>query len=379
MIPTSDSFGRIIDCRTLVFDGQYFGLTESEVLGLAAELYSFVERSFGEACVLSWRCREKALKGLDGIAKAHIKDDEIFDISVLGDVKSDLVYDKKSLRAYDRRLMYDPVFTMGLTPFHASCDYPAYADGELAPHMGSAREYRQVLKKLFALEGRIDMGQFRRHDLEAAVFAQTDEDHDGRFRGSFYLRISCHSLGEELDDMAQRLLTLGRSVSQRLVNVNMTIGVEQSASGWNLYFAGLNIDPTHDDTEQKLRRRAEYLYLSKVGWANIISPAVSGILPQSAEPPFEALENGAVCVRLDGGVSETTLSGLKRLKSALYPAMLPAVSEFDLDYPYLRSHWENIAVLDDELHVQNDQIIFTQNGKADTDYLLKPASYINLT
>lgn len=36
MIPTSDSFGRIIDCRALVFDGQYFGLTESEALGLAA-------------------------------------------------------------------------------------------------------------------------------------------------------------------------------------------------------------------------------------------------------------------------------------------------------------------------------------------------------
>ena len=59
--------------------------------------------------------------------------------------------------------------------------------------------------------------------------------------------------------------------------------------------------------------------------------------------------------------------------------MLPAVSELDLDYPYLRSHWENIAVLDDELHAQNDQIIFTQNDKADMDYLLKPASYINLT
>lgn len=371
MIPTSDSFGRIIDCRTLVFDWQYFGLTESEVLGLAAELYSFVERSFGEACVLSWRCRDKALKGLDGIAKAHIKDDEIFDISVLGDVKSDLVYDKKSLRAYDRRLMYDPVFTMVPTPFHASCDYPAYAESELAPHMGSAREYRQALEKLFALEGRIDTGLFRRHDLEAAVFAQADEDHDGRFRGSFYLRISCHSLGEELDDMAQRLLTLGRSVSQRLVNVNMAVGVEQSASGWDLYFAGLNIDPSHDETEQKLRRRAEYLYLNKVGWANIISPAVSRLLPGSAKPPFEALGNGAVCIRLDAGVSETTLSGLKRLKSALYPAMLPSVSEFDLKYPYLRSHWENIAVLDDELHVQDDKIIISQNGKADKAYLLK--------
>jgi len=36
----------------------------------------------------------------------------------------------------------------------------------------------------------------------------------------------------------------------------MAVGVEQSASGWDLYFAGLNIDPTHDETEQKLRRRA---------------------------------------------------------------------------------------------------------------------------
>lgn len=74
---------------------------------------------------------------------------------------------------------------------------------------------------------------------------------------------------------------------------------------------------------------------------------------------------------LDAGVSETTLIDLKRLKSALYSAMLPSVSEFDLDYPYLRSHWENIAVLDDELHVQDDKIILTQNGKADKNYLLK--------
>lgn len=74
---------------------------------------------------------------------------------------------------------------------------------------------------------------------------------------------------------------------------------------------------------------------------------------------------------LDGGVSETTLSGLKRLKSALYPAMLPTVSEFDRNYPYLRSHWENIAVLDDELHVQDGKIILTQNGKTDKNYLLK--------
>ena len=202
MIPTAESFGKIIDCRELSLEGRFYCLSAEKMIELAKSIFSFIDRRFGESCVLLWKRNDRAVKTVDDINAKAVKNDGIFDLSVFGDVKSDLVYDKKSLRVYDRRLMYDPVFTMGLTPFHASCDYPAYADGELAPHMGSAREYRQVLKKLFALEGRIDMWQFRRHDLEAAVFAQTDEDHDGRFRGSFYLRISCHSLDKELDDMA---------------------------------------------------------------------------------------------------------------------------------------------------------------------------------
>ena len=379
MIPTSDSFGRIIDCRTLVFDGQYFGLTESEMLGLAAELYSFVERSFGEACVLSWRCREKALKGLDGIAKAHIKDDEIFDISVLGDVKSDLVYDKKSLRAYDRRLLYDPVYTLGLAPGDASADYPAYSQRELEPCKNDTAMLREAVMRIFSEEGRINKNLFSQHDVEGAFFAYHMEEQAELFSGEFKLHISCFSLGDELDNMAAELYKFGQLVALDFTNVNMVIGIMQTDSDWDRYFGTLNTDEADDETGFMMRCRAEFMYLHKVGWANIISPTVSRLLSDESKALFNTLENGAVCARLGCTASETTLKALKRLKSALYPAMLPAVSEFDLDYPYLRSHWENIAVLDDELHVQNDQIIFTQNGKADTDYLLKPASYINLT
>lgn len=379
MIPTSDSFGRIIDCRTLVFDGQYFGLTESEVLGLAAELYSFVERSFGEACVLSWRCREKALKGLDGIAKAHIKDDEIFDISVLGDVKSDLVYDKKSLRVYDRRLLYDPVYTLGLAPGDASADYPAYSQRELEPCKNDTAMLREAVMRIFSEEGRINKNLFSQHDVEGAFFAYHMEEQAELFSGEFKLHISCFSLGDELDNMAAELYKFGQLVALDFTNVNMVIGIMQTDSDWDRYFGTLNTDEADDETGFMMRCRAEFMYLHKVGWANIISPTVSRLLPDESKALFNTLENGAVCARLGCTASETTLKALKRLKTELYPALLPAVSEFDLDYPYLRSHWENIAVLDDELHVQNDQIIFTQNGKADTDYLLKPASYINLT
>lgn len=379
MIPTSDSFGRIIDCRTLVFDGQYFGLTESEVLGLAAELYSFVERSFGEACVLSWRCREKALKGLDGIAKAHIKDDEIFDISVLGDVKSDLVYDKKSLRVYDRRLLYDPVYTLGLAPGDASADYPAYSQRELEPCKNDTAMLREAVMRIFSEEGRINKNLFSQHDVEGAFFAYHMEEQAELFSGEFKLHISCFSLGDELDNMAAELYKFGQLVALDFTNVNMVIGIMQTDSDWDRYFGTLNTDEADDETGFIMRCRAEFMYLHKVGWANIISPTVSRLLPDESKALFNTLENGAVCARLGCTASETTLKALKRLKTELYPALLPAVSEFDLDYPYLRSHWENIAVLDDELHVQNDQIIFTQNGKADTDYLLKPASYINLT
>lgn len=379
MISTSASFGRIIDCRTLVFDGQYFGLTESEVLGLAAELYSFVERSFGEACVLSWRCREKALKGLDGIAKAHIKDDEIFDISVLGDVKSDLVYDKKSLRVYDRRLLYDPVYTLGLAPGDASADYPAYSQRELEPCKNDTAMLREAVMRIFSEEGRINKNLFSQHDVEGAFFAYHMEEQAELFSGEFKLHISCFSLGDELDNMAAELYKFGQLVALDFTNVNMVIGIMQTDSDWDRYFGTLNTDEADDETGFMMRCRAEFMYLHKVGWANIISPTVSRLLPDESKALFNTLENGAVCARLGCTASETTLKALKRLKTELYPALLPAVSEFDLDYPYLRSHWENIAVLDDELHVQNDQIIFTQNGKADTDYLLKPASYINLT
>lgn len=379
MIPTSDSFGRINDCRTLVFDGQYFGLTESEVLGLAAELYSFVERSFGEACVLSWRCREKALKGLDGIAKAHIKDDEIFDISVLGDVKSDLVYDKKSLRVYDRRLLYDPVYTLGLAPGDASADYPAYSQRELEPCKNDTAMLREAVMRIFSEEGRINKNLFSQHDVEGAFFAYHMEEQAELFSGEFKLHISCFSLGDELDNMAAELYKFGQLVALDFTNVNMVIGIMQTDSDWDRYFGTLNTDEADDETGFMMRCRAEFMYLHKVGWANIISPTVSRLLPDESKALFNTLENGAVCARLGCTASETTLKALKRLKSALYPAMLPAVSEFDLDYPYLRSHWENIAVLDDELHVQNDKILLTQNGKADKDHLLKPASYISLT
>lgn len=371
MIPTSDSFGRIIDCRTLVFDGQYFGLTESEVLGLAAELYSFVERSFGEACVLSWRCRDKALKGWDGIAKAHIKDDEIFDISVLGDVKSDLVYDKKSLRAYDRRLLYDPVYTLGLAPGDASADYPAYSQCELEPCKNDTAMLREAVMRIFSEEGRINKNLFSQHDVEGAFFAYHMEEQAELFSGEFKLHISCFSLGDELDNMAAELYKFGQLVALDFTNVNMVIGIMQTDSDWDRYFGTLNTDEADDETGFMMRCRAEFMYLHKVGWANIISPTVSRLLPDESKALFNTLENGAVCARLGCTASETTLKALKRLKTELYPALLPGWAEFELDCLRIRPYWENVVVLDDELHVQDDKIIISQNGKADKAYLLK--------
>ena len=376
MTPTSDSFGRIIDCRTLVFDGQYFGLTESEVLGLAAELYSFVERSFGEACVLSWRCREKALKGLDGIAKAHIKDNEIFDISVLGDVKSDLVYDKKSLRVYDRRLLYDPVYTLGLAPGDASADYPAYSQRELEPCKNDTAMLREAVMRIFSEEGRINKNLFSQHDVEGAFFAYHMEEQAELFSGEFKLHISCFSLGEELDNMAAELYKFGQLVALDFTNVNMVIGIMQTDSDWDRYFGTLNTDEADDETGFMMRCRAEFMYLHKVGWANIISPTVSRLLPDESKALFNTLENGAVCARLGCTASETTLKALKRLKTELYPALLPGWAEFELDCLRIRPYWENVVVLDSELCFENGNMVLAQNGKADGDYLLRNEIFV---
>lgn len=370
MIPTAESFGKIIDCGRLSFEGWFYCLSEEEMIELAKSIFSFVDRRFGESCVLLWKCNDRAVKTVDDINSKAVKTDEIFDISVFGDVKSSLVYNKTSLRAYEAKLLYDPVYTLGLAPGDASADYPAYSQRELEPYKNDPATLREAVIRLFSEEGRVNKNLFSQHDVEGAFFAYHMEKQEELFSGEFKLHISCFSLGDELDNMADELYKFGRLLALDFTNVNMAIGITQTDFDWDRCFGTLNTDEADDETGFKMRCRAEFMYLHKVGWANIISPTVSRLLSDESKALFNTLENGAVCARLGCSASETTLKALKQLKAVVYPAMLPGWFEFELDCLHIRPYWENVVVLDNELSFENGKMLLAQNGKADGDYLL---------
>lgn len=376
LIPTAESFGKIIDCRKLSLEGRFYCLSEEKMIELAKSIFSFIDRRFGESCVLLWKCNDRAVKTIDDINAKAVKNDGIFDLSVFGDVKSSLVYNKTSLRVYDRRLLYDPVYTLGLAPGDASADYPAYSQRELEPCKNDTAMLREAVMRIFSEEGRINKNLFSQHDVEGAFFAYHMEEQAELFSGEFKLHISCFSLGDELDNMAAELYKFGQLVALDFTNVNMVIGIMQTDSDWDRYFGTLNTDEADDETGFMMRCRAEFMYLHKVGWANIISPTVSRLLPDESKALFNTLENGAVCARLGCTASETTLKALKRLKTELYPALLPGWAEFELDCLRIRPYWENVVVLDSELCFENGNMVLAQNGKADGDYLLRNEIFV---
>lgn len=362
MKSTSEEFGRIIDCRMLILDGQYFNLTEYQALKLAEKFYLFVNSLFEDSCVLLWKCKNRSIRKSSDITDSKIRTDEIFDISLLGDVKGNIVYNKSSLRAYERRLQNDIVFCLGLTPPFSATDYPDYAKTELDPYRASPMQFRDALLKLFNMEDRCNRGFYRQHDLEGCFFSSSAEENESAFSGEFFLEISCHSLGDELDKTAEKLYEFGKALVSEFSNVNMTIGVAQTEREWEQYFGAPHIS-------SRPEMLSENEYMRKVGWANIFSPLVSQLLDFNEETVFpdsvqyEQLENGAACIRLNSTVSKTTISDLKQLKATFYPALLPSVIEFTSDWPYFRSQWENVAILDDELLTDGDKVIFRQNAK----------------
>ena len=139
LIATADHFGTVADCRALVLEGKLFRLSEQDVHMLAQQFFKFTDGLPDGESVRLWKCRNRVLRSADEIAGLKIRPNEIFDITMYGDIKSLLVYDKRSLRAYDRRLLYDPVYTLGLAPVNASCDYPGYTEIELAPYRSEER------------------------------------------------------------------------------------------------------------------------------------------------------------------------------------------------------------------------------------------------
>lgn len=379
MIPSANYFGKIVDTRILVFRAYYYGLTENDVTELAGDFYSFVNAEFGNECVLLWHSRKRVIKDIHALEETGIHPAGTFDMDLIGDVKSRIVYNKTTLRRYDRDLEFHPVFHCGITPMSASVDYPEFAKQSIKPHVNNPDELQQALLAIFQREGCINKGLLLQNDVEGFLFNSKFDGTDGLYAGKIELRVNCISLADELDNYANSLVDFGRRLSLRFVCVNVTIGIDQSGLDYVRYYGGVQLHPCTDSKAGEVHamiRHAKYLYMQEVGWANIISPIVMGRI-QLGETTIqqdvqeERLANGALYIHSSHGVANTTLAQLSTIKQRIYPAMMPGISKFGLDWPYFRSFWENVPLVSGELAVTNKYVFFRHKGYLDEGYVKK--------
>ena len=373
MIPTSESFGRIIDCRSLALEAQFYCLDSAKALNLMETWYSYVNDLFANSSVIKWAVQGKAWNEEKVKSSIEIPKHDILHAEFYGDTKNAIVYNKSSLRAYEKRLTYDPVFSLGIVPVNASIDYPDYAREHF--DSSSPERLRESLIALFSLEGRINRRQWFSHDISGDYSCSEMIEKPGLYDGNLSILISCFSAAEQLEGFSESLQHFSEELSLQFTFINASVGIRQSQIGFEYkqYFGSLRNLESRSPDEFRIHQNAQYLYLQNVGWANTVSPIPSMLLTgKNSGDCYDIcqLSNGALVVKSKSSISTTTLATLKRLKKALYPSLYPGKAVFQNTWPYFRSLWQNIPVLDEEIEVSESQVVFRHCKGVNTEYLL---------
>ena len=381
MIATADSFGRIIDCRYLCVRAAFYQLSDKQILKLTEEVYEAIHRLFADRCVLSWQLNNKALNKPETIARFRVSESPYLSCTVLGDVVSTAVYNKTTQKKYENTLEYHPAFSFGTGPSFASYDYPTYCAKELEPHSGDPIQFRAALNKLFSEENRINLRQYRDHDMAGGILAYRDEIlGTSNYSGTLDFRISLFSLDNEVDEIAIQLDNLSRSIFEQYRSINITIGIDQTGHDFERYFGRLTKDNIENEYYHALNLRARYLYLNHIGWANYVSPTVASLGIQLGDINKKTLiepipGTGGLYIQCGKAVSDVSIAALKRLKVVMYPMLLPSGEDRPLCFSdngffFFRENWENVPILDEEITIEDTKVRISTRNQPDKDYLL---------
>ena len=383
----AESFGKVIDCRSIIFQAEYYCLSEEKLLQLATLLYSFVNDLFSDKCVISWHIRNKSIRNETVIKQTNIQTNEIFTIDAIGDVKCDRVINKTGLRKYEKDLGNNMIFYLPIVPPFASVDYPEYASQRLVPYEKDPHAFRQAVIDVFSEEGRVNLSQSQTHDITVMLLCKKDGDNHNLICGNFFIGVSLFCLNDdELEKLSKQLLELLRQIAEEYINVNASIRIAQTWQEFDYYWRGENLcqdDTTYDLRDGELRslinQRIKYLYLTSIGWANALSPVVMDYYNKhqnshtAANVLREKTAGGGTIYLSEKKITDFQLMDAKEIKKELYPCIVPSYIEAPVHYNGIggiRSNWENVPILDEEIKIKNGKIVIQHQVPMDLEYIL---------
>ena len=368
-----DVLGRIIDCRYLCLEGSFVKLTLDEVNAMAQDFYDFIEKEFGDNCVITWEDERKRLPSIHpkrgGVFLGSSGEDGFFAANI--DIRGSAVYNKATQKKQRSRMGNDISYWLIKTPsFHASVGYPEYYASEIQPYLHDSKTFLSALHKLYDLEDKYYINRPYTHDIQASiiVFGTTrwDISTANGNKGVVRVRILLYSIEYEPNEMAEKLLGFAKEISKKYVNFNASIFINTNFEDYMDWFNSFGELSEEILSRASLGYHQELIYLQNVGWSHIVAPYTKVLLDgdccRSENIITEDLQGGGMLIKYNKPISEMTIEDLKEMKKYIYSMLISGKSHVPVYFDRFRSKWEYVPVLDDEIRIEGDNVIFEHIG-----------------
>ena len=368
-----------VDCRMLQLELEFYQLTQSQLNNLSLICFNEVLNILDNQAYCDW-C-------WDGLhEQKHVKAERIksnicnsesgYQWGGTGDIISDVVWDSKSFKQYQKRLDSQ---LLRLDQFSwLPMDYKDCFN-ELLKKSAGEKELKAAILEMFNLYGKSPIGKWRNHDFVVSFCGNGYKNFDS-FYGKFVFSIALPCVKSCVIEFAEQLSNIACKASEAVVNVSGRVTLSPIypigfCSGHMRYFGNLNGEPIKTPDGYEPIEWYPYYYLCGAEWFNLLSPLQQQHLPQlnsnSSQFPnvsLKELSSGGYVVCCKKSILQTDITELRGVKEILYRALYPGYSEILFEHLWdsnacsfntkPRIQWEYVPIYEDEVFVLSDRVRF---------------------
>ena len=373
---TAAIYPQCIDSRRLCMEAVYFLLTKEQATGFARSFLEWCAALWQKDFIITWHADNKKM-GLSRLLEA-IGQDANYAVGLEGTVMCEQIPNPRAFRRFLRDVER---YENTAFPSDASSDYMDFFLSQKEQLESGKISWKEFILSFFREQGRVCLSAAPVPELQGSIFGNAYRHDSTLYYGSVSVMISVYSAGENVAKLADEMTCFLTSQSKLYRNINGHIGITpltfpSESSAHMCYFGhSVDMDGSHENIGVEPREWYPYYYLRAAEWFNLISPLaktnIPSLMEENTQHPtvkVQKLNNGAVIICVDTPPEQVDTGDLLPVKQLLYDGLYPGMRELPkeicLDMRYIapvakvRMQWECLPVLDDEIVITSDSVIF---------------------
>lgn len=372
----ADIYPQCVDSRWLYMEADYFQLTKEQRNAFVGSFAQWCATLWEKDFLISCYVNDHKTPFSNLTEKTQFCEDHI--IIFDGAVQTGQIRDH---RAFNRFRKHMERYENEFCPSDASIDYTDFYRKQKAKYLAGSITLKEFVLSLLREPGKICISPAPFPELQGCACGRAYEHDSTRFHGSISIALSVYSAGENLEQIADEMTGFLTEQAQLYQNMNGRVGITPLSfpsehSAHMCYFGDkVYMDGSHEQAGVAPEEWYPYYHLRGVEWFNLISPLVKCNIPGllqaeagSQSMQLRELESGSAIVCLNAPITDADVAELLPVKELLYDGLYPGMRELPIevfmDDEYIapiakiRMQWECAPVLEDEVEITDENIIF---------------------